>query len=127
MFTGIVQSLGNVISVKSFSEGSQVEVSNEKFCNDLLIGESIAVNGVCSTLINGSGDTLMFDYLPETLSKTNLRYLVKGDFLNLERSMSLSDRIGGHLVSGHVDTIGTSSFCSGIVASSFADMLNRTF
>ena len=71
MFTGIVQSLANVVSVKSFSEGSQVEVSNGKLFKDLLIGESIAVNGVCSTLINGTGVTLIFDYLPETLSKTN--------------------------------------------------------
>jgi len=75
--------------------------------DEVVLGESIAVNGVCLTVVGHAPDELSFDVSPETLRHTNLGELKKGSAVNLERAMKFSDRFGGHLVSGHVDGVGT--------------------
>ncbi|KTD16956.1 riboflavin synthase [Legionella jordanis] len=102
MFTGIVEEQGQVIA------NLRVDVANRLIIkstfSQLVIGESIAVNGVCLTLVPNEDGNLAFDVSPETLSLTNLGALKAGDRVNLERAMSVTARFGGHYVSGHVDT-----------------------
>ncbi|KTC86468.1 riboflavin synthase [Legionella brunensis] len=102
MFTGLIEGCGEVIA------NIKGEIANRLLIkspfNQLQAGESIAVNGVCLTLLPECDNHLMFDVSPETLSLTTLDQLQTGDFVNLERAMSASSRFGGHYVSGHVDT-----------------------
>ncbi|ASQ46145.1 riboflavin synthase [Legionella clemsonensis] len=102
MFTGLIEERGEVIS------NVQNKVANRLIIRSpfgqLQAGESIAVNGVCLTLLPEQGEHLAFDVSPETLSLTTLNRLQQGDWVNLERAMSASARFGGHYVSGHVDT-----------------------
>ncbi|RLD18237.1 MAG: riboflavin synthase [Caldiserica bacterium] len=100
MFTGIIEFKAKVLrNGKNF-----IEVENP--WNDLKIGESVSVNGCCLTVRNFSKKSICFDVSYETLKKTNLKYLKAGDYVNLERSLKVGDRIGGHFVYGHVDTVG---------------------
>lgn len=90
---------------KTGSEGASLKISSG-FRIELALGDSIAVNGVCLTVAALSADWFQADMMPETLKATNLQYLQPGDRVNLEPALSLQDRLGGHLVSGHVDCIG---------------------
>ena len=101
MFTGIIESIGTVSSVERSSSVCRLRISNP--WSDVAVGESIAVNGVCLTSLDGS---LLFDVSPETLRCTSLGALAAGDSVNLERSLRLGDRVSGHLVQGHVDGLG---------------------
>ncbi|MGM9453026.1 riboflavin synthase [Legionella bozemanae] len=103
MFTGIIEKKGTVIS-NSNHDGAHRLVISSAF-EQLQIGESIAVNGVCLTLLPSEDTKLCFDVSPETLSRTTLGELRVGDEVNLERAMLASTRFGGHYVSGHVDAI----------------------
>ncbi|KTD11597.1 riboflavin synthase alpha chain [Legionella gratiana] len=103
MFTGIIERKGTVISNWS-REGANRLVISSAF-EQLQVGESIAVNGVCLTLLPSDGFDLCFDVSPETLNRTTLGRLRSGDEVNLERAMLASTRFGGHYVSGHVDAI----------------------
>lgn len=106
MFTGLVEELG---SVKRLSVGTvaRLAVASEKVINDVVIGDSVAVNGVCLTVTSiGSGE-LSFDAVPETLSRSTLKDLRAGDKVNLEASLRAGKMIGGHFVQGHVDGVGT--------------------
>lgn len=97
MFTGLVEKVGRVEGLR----GGRLVV--EAGYEDVLLGESIAVNGVCLTVVKTEGEFLHFDLSEETLSRSNLRFLKRGDHVNLERALRLSDRLGGHLLQGHVD------------------------
>lgn len=103
MFTGIIQGRGRVIRGSS-SGGGKIFVLEADFAlDDPQEGESIAVNGVCLTAMNIEGRRFTVDVSPETLSRTGLGRLREGSPVNLERALRLSDRLGGHLVSGHID------------------------
>ncbi len=106
MFTGIVQGLGTVKSVKKMAEGSVLAIAPDFVLEDPEEGESIAVNGVCLTATTISGDFFTADVSPETLSRSTLGELGPGSRVNLERALRLSDRLGGHIVSGHIDCTG---------------------
>jgi riboflavin synthase len=102
MFTGIVEEKGVVGSASAF----RLEVSCERVMTDSDVDSSLAVNGVCLTVVERSNGGLGFDVTPETLSRTSLGRLKAGDPVNLERPITLSTRLGGHLVQGHVDGLG---------------------
>lgn len=99
MFTGIVEEVGSVARV----EPTGLTVSGPKVTSDLKVSDSINVNGACLTVTALDGDSFRVDVVPETLRRTNLGALNEGDPVNLERPLALSDRLGGHIVQGHVD------------------------
>jgi len=99
VFSGIVEDKGKVVSFKQ----GVLTVHSNLVLEDLKVKESISVNGVCLTVTERTGDLFKVDVVPETIRKTNLGLLKEGDWVNLERSTRLGDRIGGHLVQGHVD------------------------
>jgi riboflavin synthase len=106
MFSGIVAEVGTVKGFERNSEAAILSIEASSAFTDVAIGESIAVNGVCLTVVHHCGSTFRADVSPETLRATNFGALRVGDEINLERSLCLNDRIGGHLVSGHVDGVG---------------------
>lgn len=106
MFTGIVEEMGTVRSLEIRSDSAKLKVAAAKVLTDVRLGDSIAVNGVCLTVVSFVADSFIADVMPETLRKTNLGQLRPGDRVNLERAMALGGRLGGHLVSGHVDGTG---------------------
>ena len=102
MFTGIVEEVGQICSISS----DKITINCNKVIQDCNLGDSIAVNGVCLTVSDYSSDSFTADISPETCKITTLSELKKGAEVNLERALTLSTRLGGHLVSGHIDTIG---------------------
>jgi riboflavin synthase len=108
MFTGLVQTLGTVRAVTDDGHGGRTLVVAEAvLAPKVEIGESIAVNGACLTVVAHDADTFAFQAGPETLVKTNLGGLAAGDRVNLERSLRVGDALGGHFVTGHIDCTGT--------------------
>ena len=107
MFTGIVEELGIVRALRLLPESGQLTLEGEKVLKGTQIGDSIAINGVCLTVIRQTHREFTVDVMAETLSKTNLTELKSGSHVNLERALQLQTRLGGHLVSGHVDGVGT--------------------
>jgi riboflavin synthase len=106
MFTGLVESLGTVIAVEDRAGGRLLVVAEPRLQGDLRIGDSIAINGACLTMVDIRQRGLAFQAVPETLAKTNLGELAVGDRVNLERALRVGDRLGGHWVQGHVDGVG---------------------
>ena len=106
MFTGIVEELAQIKSIEPKSKGIRYAISSEVVVDDLKIGDSISVNGVCLTIVKRGKDSFCMDLVEETLNKSNLGELKVGDSVNLERAMKVSDRLGGHIVQGHVETLG---------------------
>ncbi len=106
MFTGIIEDLGIVQAIQKSSHSAQLHISSPLILSDLKIGDSIAVNGICLTATTFDSSSFMVDVMPETLQKTNLGELKHGHKVNLERALTLSARLGGHLVSGHIDGTG---------------------
>ncbi|WP_457639590.1 riboflavin synthase [Persephonella sp.] len=106
MFTGIVEEVGRVIRLNPSSGGMKISVSAEKILEDIKNGDSIAVNGVCLTVVSFSEKEVLFDVSQETINRSNIGHLQVGDPVNLERALRPSDRLGGHIVQGHVDTTG---------------------
>jgi len=104
MFTGLVEDLGKVRFVKPSRGGIKLGV--ETSLGDVKIGDSVAVNGACLTAVGIDKNLLTFDVSQETLNRTNLRFLKTGDFVNLERALTPDKPLGGHIVQGHVDTLG---------------------
>ena len=106
MFTGIVEEKGIVQSVEKKNNLFSLSIFANKILKNSKIGDSIAVDGVCLTIVSRRGQTLAFDMMKETIDKTTLKYLKKGSQVNLERSLKFGSRLGGHFVLGHVDGVG---------------------
>ncbi len=106
MFTGIVETRGIVRAVRSQPQSARIVVEGGHFLDGTRVGDSIAVNGACLTVTRVAGDTFEADLSAETLARTTLRTLRPGDAVNLEAPLALGDRLGGHLVQGHVDGVG---------------------
>lgn len=102
MFTGIIEEIGTVKSIST----DKITINCSKVLKDSKLGDSIAVNGVCLTITDITSDGFTADISPETLKVTNLSDINSGDIVNLERALTLSSRLGGHIVSGHIDTVG---------------------
>jgi riboflavin synthase len=103
MFTGLVEVLGTVRALRSEGSGRRLVIVAPSLAGELTLGESVAINGACLTVVACDAETCCFEVGPETLRRTNLGALQTGD---RERSLRLSDRLGGHLVQGHVDAVG---------------------
>ncbi len=106
MFTGIVEEIGHVEHIQNGEKFSRIKINAVKVLEQSQIGDSIATNGVCLTITNMTSGSFEADIMAETLRKSNLGSLRIGAAVNLERAMRLSSRLGGHLVSGHIDGIG---------------------
>jgi len=108
MFTGIVEELGVVVSRADLEDSAQLRVRAQTVLGDLAHGDSVSVNGVCLTVAELAGDgSFTADVMAETLNRSALAGLLTGDRVNLERSVTASTRLGGHIVQGHVDAVGT--------------------
>ena len=106
VFTGIIEELGTIKGVRRQSEGIRLSVSAKVVMDGMKAGDSIAVNGACLTVTEFDSVSFTADVSGETVNRTNIGKLRVGEKVNLERPMKLSDRLGGHLVSGHIDGIG---------------------
>ncbi|MFF0390816.1 riboflavin synthase [Kitasatospora sp. NPDC004615] len=113
MFTGIIEELGEVVSIEEIGESSRIRLRGPLVTADVRHGDSVAVNGVCLTVVDDSEQLAKHegefsaDVMRETLRRSSLGALRPGSRVNLERAMALGDRLGGHLVQGHVDATGT--------------------
>lgn len=103
MFSGLVEKLADVVEVVARPPGARLRIDVGEWTADAVIGESIAVNGCCLTVVEIAEPALAFEAGPETLARTGLGALSTGDRVNLERSLRVDDRLGGHFVTGHVD------------------------
>ena len=110
MFTGIIEELGVVAGLTKERENLNIKIK-ANLTRELKIDQSVAHNGVCLTVVDIEGDTYTVTAIEETLQKTNLGELKKGDIVNLERGMQLGARLDGHIVQGHVDQ---TAFCTGV-------------
>ena len=106
MFTGLVESLGRVVEAVPEPPGLRLVVDADHVATDASLGDSICTSGCCLSVVRIDGSRLVFELGPETLARTTLGGLKPGAPVNLERSLRLSDRLGGHLVTGHVDGMG---------------------
>lgn len=106
MFTGIVEEIGVVQSILKGLKSAKIVIKAQKVLEDVQLGDSIATNGVCLTVTNFTSSTFSVDVMAETMRSSNLENLTPGNKVNLERALKLSDRLGGHIVSGHVDGTG---------------------
>ena len=109
MFTGLIETVGELVSIEKRGASGSLTVKTSLPLEEIAIGASIAVNGACLTVVRKGGGTITFDVSPETIDRTGFKNLKGGAPVNLERAMRLSDRLDGHLVSGHVDCIATVS------------------
>jgi riboflavin synthase len=107
MFTGIIEGLGTIAAIHPSGQGSRFDITSDFDLTGTRIGDSIAVNGACLTAVTLRGRAFTVDVSPETLNRTVLGKIRIGERVNLERALKLSDRLDGHIVSGHVDGIGT--------------------
>ncbi len=107
MFTGLVESMARVVEVLEAPPGRRLVIADDVVAADAALGDSIALNGCCLTVVTREGNQLAFEAGPETLDRTNLGTLVAGSSVNVERSLCFGDRLGGHLVTGHIDGPGT--------------------
>lgn len=106
MFTGIIEEIGKVKSVARGSRSVVLEIEAKKVLEGTRIGDSIATNGACLTVVSMTSGVFRADVMPETMQRTNLGDLKPGDPVNLERALAFGGRLGGHLVAGHVDGTG---------------------
>lgn len=107
MFTGIIEEIGKIRTVKSGEKSSMLTISAKKVLNNTVLGDSIAVNGICLTVTELGSDYFCADVMAETMRRTNLSQQKPGNFVNLERALTPLTRMGGHIVSGHIDGTGT--------------------
>ncbi|NJD38704.1 MAG: riboflavin synthase [Geobacter sp.] len=106
MFTGLIETVGSLVSLRSGGDQAVLELVAPLPVDEIRIGDSIAVNGACLTVIGRQGDRFRFDISPETVARTTFAALQPGSRLNLERALRLGGRLDGHLVTGHIDCIG---------------------
>jgi riboflavin synthase len=107
MFTGIVETVGRVTVFQKRGDFHLLGVESDLPVEEISIGDSVDIDGCCQTVVRKEGRVLFFEVSPETLSRTTARDLRRGDRVNLERALRLGDRLGGHMVLGHVDGVGT--------------------
>lgn len=107
MFTGLIEEIGTIRALKKLPEGLELCVNAHRVLENTRLGDSIAVNGVCLTVTNIGADYFTADIMSVTLAKSSLQYLRCGSKVNLERALLMGQRVGGHLVSGHIDGVGT--------------------
>ena len=103
MFTGLVEEVGRVKELRKFSKGARLKVRCRRVLEDAKVGDSVAVNGVCLTVVEVGRESLSFDVSYETLKRSSLSLLKPGEAVNLERALKVGDRLGGHILQGHVD------------------------
>jgi riboflavin synthase len=103
MFTGLIEEIGNVLSVGATERGTQLQLSAPRIAGGVHIGDSISVNGCCLTVASHQHEQVRFDLLRETVARTNLGALKRDSAVNLERALSADARLGGHFVQGHID------------------------
>jgi riboflavin synthase len=106
MFTGLVEEMGTVEMAEPDEGGRRLTVTAPVVGQGLAVGDSVSLNGCCQTVVDAQAASFTVVAVPETLRRTNLGALVEGDHVNLERPVRLMDRLGGHLVQGHVDAVG---------------------
>lgn len=106
MFTGIIEEIGAIKEIRHGANSSILTIAAKKVLEETKAGDSIAVNGICLTVTRLGRDYFTADVMAESLRKTNLMDLKNGSLVNLERALSLNGRLGGHIVSGHVDGTG---------------------
>jgi len=109
MFTGLIEDVGRLLKLERRGSSAVLTVATALPQDGFRLGDSVAVNGVCLTVVAMRGDALSFDVSPETLDTSSLGRLSPGGEVNLERAMRLSDRLGGHIVTGHIDCVATVS------------------
>ncbi len=107
MFTGLVETMGTIVKVTDQPPGKRFSIDSGIVAEGAAMGDSICINGCCLTVVGIDGNTLDFEAGEETLSRTNLGNLCEGSGVNLERSLAVGDRLGGHYVTGHVDDLGS--------------------
>lgn len=107
MFTGIIEELGSLCRVTLVERGARLEVGAQNVLENLAIGDSIAANGVCLTVVDFGSNWFAVEVSEETLIRTNLKEAIVGTRVNLERPLTLASRLGGHMVQGHIDGTGT--------------------
>ncbi|GAA2834653.1 riboflavin synthase [Crossiella cryophila] len=107
MFTGIVEERGHLVAVEQLTDAARITVAGPLVTSDAKHGDSIAVNGVCLTVVEATDGTFTADVMRETLQRSNLGKAAAGDPVNLERAAALGQRLGGHIMQGHVDGTGT--------------------
>ncbi len=105
MFTGLIEDVGRVVKLERRGSSASLTVGTALPADGFRLGDSVAVNGVCLTVVTMKGGSLSFDVSPETLDTSSLGRLVPGGAVNLERALRLSDRLGGHIVTGHIDCV----------------------
>ncbi|XMB85794.1 riboflavin synthase [Mycoplasmatota bacterium WC44] len=106
MFTGLIEEIGRIKEVQSSNTSAKISIYGSKVLEGIKLGDSISTNGVCLTVVDYDNDSFIVDVMPETMDRSNLCELQIGSEVNLERALKLGDRLGGHIVSGHVDGIG---------------------
>lgn len=107
MFTGLIEEIGTMEGSVNGEKSMKLTLKASKVLENIKVGDSISTNGVCLTVANFTSTTFTVDVMPETMRNTNLNKLKQGSLVNLERALKVSDRLGGHIVSGHVDGTGT--------------------
>lgn len=106
MFTGLVEEIGQILEIKNGENSSRITISSRKVLEEVKLGDSIAVNGACLTVTSFAGNSFTVDVMAETLRKSNLKLLRRNSNVNLERAVKVGERLGGHIVTGHIDGIG---------------------
>ncbi|MFA7288123.1 MAG: riboflavin synthase [Melioribacteraceae bacterium] len=107
MFTGLIEQIGEIQSFQNISGGKKIKISSPEIFDDLKVMDSVCVNGVCLTVIEISGKEFTVEAVGTTLEKSTFSHILPKSKVNLERAMKLSDRLGGHIVQGHVNGIGS--------------------
>ncbi len=103
MFTGLIEDVGKILKISRTGASARLEVATSLPADEIKLGDSIAVNGICLTVVDKSAARLVFDVSPETIGRSSFNRLGPGHYVNLERALRVGDRLGGHIVSGHVD------------------------
>jgi len=106
MFTGMIEDKGKVLKVEQLGREKKLVIELSPHLTDVQLGDSININGACLTVVQKKGQAIKVDLSPETLQRTTLAEVKEGEKINLERALRLSDRLGGHIVTGHIDGIG---------------------
>jgi riboflavin synthase len=106
MFTGLIEEIGKVEAVAKLPKSARISIRAERVLEDVKLGDSISTNGVCLTVISFDKKSFTVDVMAETMGRSNLGRLTQGDEINLERALRVGDRLGGHMVSGHIDGVG---------------------